>query len=119
MGTHKHIFTHALTFSSLLFAFSGMLIAPQALAQEIEELDPAEIANGERLFVETRFAQFFKTFLDNGGDTNAPLTQGDSSLDKAVNWKLTPEQRKTHLKPDLLNSWRYEYLKGAIKEWDV
>ncbi|TGE84890.1 ribonuclease D [Pseudoalteromonas sp. KS88] len=35
------------------------------------------------------------------------------------NWKLTPEQRKTHLKPDLLNSWRYEYLKGAIKEWDV
>lgn len=35
------------------------------------------------------------------------------------NWKLTPEQRKTHLKPDLLNSWRYEYLKDAIKEWDV
>ena len=35
------------------------------------------------------------------------------------NWKLTPEQRKTHLKPDLLNSWRYEYLKDALKEWDV
>lgn len=35
------------------------------------------------------------------------------------NWKLTAEQRKTHLKPDLLNSWRYEYLKDAIKEWDV
>nr|WP_306174032.1 ribonuclease D [Pseudoalteromonas shioyasakiensis] len=35
------------------------------------------------------------------------------------NWKLTPEQRKTHLKPDLLNSWRYDYVKDALQEWDV
>jgi hypothetical protein len=30
----------------------------------------AEVSVGERLFVETRFAQAFKVFLDNGGDLN-------------------------------------------------
>jgi ribonuclease D len=35
------------------------------------------------------------------------------------NWKLTTEQRKTHLKPDLLNSWRHHYLKDALIEWDI
>lgn len=35
------------------------------------------------------------------------------------NWKLTPEQRKTHIKPDLLNSWRYDYVKEVLQEWDV
>ena len=34
------------------------------------------------------------------------------------NWKLTDEQKSQQIKPDLLNSWRYEYLKGALKEWD-
>ena len=32
----------------------------------------AEQAVGERLFLETRFAQAFKGFLDNGGDVNNP-----------------------------------------------
>lgn len=32
----------------------------------------AEEAVGERLFLETRFAQTFKVFLDNGGDINDP-----------------------------------------------
>lgn len=32
----------------------------------------AEEAIGERLFLETRFAQAFKAFLDNGGDINNP-----------------------------------------------
>ena len=32
----------------------------------------AEQAVGERLFLETRFAQAFKVFLDNGGDINDP-----------------------------------------------
>ncbi|MFY8327359.1 ribonuclease D [Pseudoalteromonas sp. ZZD1] len=35
------------------------------------------------------------------------------------NWKLTPEQRTTHIKPDLLNSWRYDYVKEVLQEWDV
>ena len=57
-----------------------------------EEGDPPEITNGERLFLETRFAQFFKVFWDGGGDVNEPLPEGDHMLDKVVNWKLTPEE---------------------------
>ena len=70
----------------------GALALPPAFGQEEEEADPAEITNGERLFLETRFAQFFKAFLDDGGDVNTPLPQGDPALDKTVNWKLPPEQ---------------------------
>ena len=39
--------------------------------------DPPEVTAGERLFLETRFAQFFKTYLDAGGTVNAPLPAGD------------------------------------------
>ena len=35
------------------------------------------------------------------------------------NWKLTPDQKKSHIKPDLLSSWRYSYVKDALKEWDT
>ena len=35
------------------------------------------------------------------------------------NWKLTAEQKKTHIKPDLLSSWRYGFIKEALKEWDT
>ncbi|KPH95852.1 RNase D [Pseudoalteromonas porphyrae] len=35
------------------------------------------------------------------------------------NWKLDSETRKTTPKPDLLRSWRYNYIKDALKEWDV
>jgi hypothetical protein len=40
----------------------------------------AEQAIGERLFLETRFAQAFKTFLDNGGNVNDP-NAGDPVVD--------------------------------------
>ncbi|HEV8326205.1 MAG TPA: hypothetical protein VGQ08_01880 [Nitrospiraceae bacterium] len=40
-------------------------------------IDPPEVTNGERLFLETRFAQFFKTYLDAGGNVNVPLPAGD------------------------------------------
>ena len=33
-------------------------------------------------------------------------------------WKLTDEQKVNHIKPDLLNSWRYSFVKDALKEWD-
>jgi cytochrome c peroxidase len=49
-----------------------------------EELDPPEIVNGERLFIETRFAQFFYQYLENGGDTNKPMQEGDPVLNKTV-----------------------------------
>lgn len=35
------------------------------------------------------------------------------------NWKLSFDQRMQTLKPDLLSSWRYAYLKVALQEWDV
>ena len=89
--THRRL-RYPLMISFLTLVLSGLVVAPSILAQEVEELDPAEITNGERLFLETRFAQFFKTFLDGGGDTNTPLSQGDPSLDQAVNWKLTADQ---------------------------
>ncbi|QPJ65160.1 MAG: hypothetical protein G3M78_07060 [Candidatus Nitrohelix vancouverensis] len=44
-----------------------------------EEADPAEIAIGERLFLETRFAQFF--FANSGGDANHELLAGDPVMD--------------------------------------
>ncbi|MDR4495948.1 MAG: hypothetical protein AB7P17_01405 [Nitrospirales bacterium] len=76
----------------LLTSFSELGVLHDASAQEAEEVDPAEITNGERLFLETRFAQFFKVFLDNGGDVNSPLPLGDAALDKVVNWNLQPDQ---------------------------
>jgi len=42
----------------------------------------AEADVGERLFVETRFAQFFKSYLDSGGDVNDVLPAGDPVLAK-------------------------------------
>ena len=38
--------------------------------------DPAKIAISERLFLETRFSQFF--FAHSRGDANTTLTEGDS-----------------------------------------
>lgn len=40
----------------------------------------AQEAVGERLFLETRFAQAYKVFLDNGGDINDP-NAGDAVVD--------------------------------------
>ncbi|TMO75067.1 ribonuclease D [Pseudoalteromonas sp. S3785] len=34
------------------------------------------------------------------------------------NWKLTNDQKVNHIKPDLLNSWRYSFVKDVLKEWD-
>jgi hypothetical protein len=41
----------------------------------------AEASVGERLFVETRFAQFFKAYLDSGGKVNDVLPVGDPVMD--------------------------------------
>ncbi|MFO1518323.1 MAG: hypothetical protein U1F57_01450 [bacterium] len=46
---------------------------------EESEGDPPEVVIGERLFIETRFAQFFKTH--SSGNFNAPLAQGDPVMD--------------------------------------
>jgi hypothetical protein len=43
----------------------------------------AEASVGERLFVETRFAQFFKAYLDSGGKVNDALPAGDPVVGQA------------------------------------
>lgn len=44
----------------------------------------AEGSVGERLFVETRFAQFFKAYLDSGGKVNDALPAGDPVVGKVL-----------------------------------
>lgn len=80
-----------LLFLLTTFSEEGWILS-HAFAQETEEADPAEITNGERLFLETRFAQLFKVFLENGGDVNDSMPLGDPALEKVVNWKLQPEE---------------------------
>lgn len=53
--------------------------ADLSIQQENEENDPPEITIGERLFLETRFAQFF--FANSQGDANKVLDAGDPVLD--------------------------------------
>ena len=53
--------------------------APTVPATEVEIDDPAEVTIGERLFLETRFAQFYATHSDDLA--NAILTSGDSVMD--------------------------------------
>lgn len=55
------------------------LVSAQTIA---EDLDPAEIMLGERLFLETRFAQFFAAHYET--DVNKPLSKGDPTLEKTV-----------------------------------
>jgi cytochrome c peroxidase len=52
-----------------------IVFAPGALAAQE---DPAEVTLGERLFLETRFAEFFAR---NASDVNAPLAAGDPAVD--------------------------------------
>lgn len=56
---------------------------PGAAAAQEEEPDPAEVVIGERLFLETRFAQFFGQVLADapGTSVNDPLPIGDSVMD--------------------------------------
>lgn len=46
--------------------------------------DPPEVTAGERLFLETRFAEFFKAYLDLGGRVNTPLPAGDPAMNLTV-----------------------------------
>ena len=51
---------------------------PALAVAEDEAADPAQVAIGERLFLETRFAQYF--FAHSGGDVNAVLAVGDPTV---------------------------------------
>ena len=51
------------------------VVADVVAAAEAAPADPAEVVIGERLFLETRFAQFFAAHA--GADVNQPLLAGD------------------------------------------
>src|ERR1043165_9820233 len=57
---------------------------PKASAVRLQafKADPPEVALGERLFLETRFAQFF--FAHSGGNANAVLKEGDPVLTRST-----------------------------------
>ncbi len=65
-----------------LLALILLLGMSPSMSSAEEEADPAEIAIGERLFLETRFAQFF--FANSGGDANHELVAGDPVMDATV-----------------------------------
>lgn len=61
---------------------TGAALAADEDEEGVEAPDPPEVAIGERLFLETRFAQFF--FANSPGDVNAPLAGGDPVVDTTV-----------------------------------
>jgi len=64
---------------------SGATAAPtQPASASRHAFDPPEVTNGERLFLETRFAQFFKAYLDAGGRVNTPVPAGDPVMNLTV-----------------------------------
>lgn len=76
---------------SLIAAVLMTGVHSRAFAQA-EESDPHEITNGERLFLEIRFAHFFKAFFDGGGGVKEDLPGGDPTLNTVVNWNPTAGQ---------------------------
>src|SRR5262245_38366136 len=70
----------AVAIAAVLAAGSIYLFASDAPAEE--GADPAQVAIGERLFLESRFAQFF--FANAGGNPNATLAIGDPVMDATV-----------------------------------
>ncbi len=68
-------------FSLLLVGCSGGSNTPAPPSVAATGTPEAEAAVGERLFVETRFAQAFKGYLDSGGNVNDALPVGDPVMD--------------------------------------
>lgn len=71
------------------FIITALLCVSTAIINA-EELDPAEILLGERLFLESRFAQYFKVYLDQGGEVNLAIPNGDPVLNKTVRFFALP-----------------------------
>ena len=67
---------------SLFAAAAAASLGGFAQAGEVPAPDPAEVFHGERLFLETRFAQRFHDFVARGGGINEPLDAGDPKLEK-------------------------------------
>jgi cytochrome c peroxidase len=69
------------TLLGMLAASAGVCLAAPAPTLG-DEPDPPEVAIGERLFLETRFAQFFHANCD--GDVNRRLADGDRVMEQTV-----------------------------------
>ncbi len=61
---------------------SLLVFAASALVVHAQDEDPPQVAIGERLFLETRFSQFFAAH--SNGDANAALTAGDPVMDNTA-----------------------------------
>ncbi len=62
-----------------------VIVGDQAgIYAQSESSDPPEIILGERLFLETRFAQFFAQLLAKGGRVNDPLPSGDPVMESTA-----------------------------------
>lgn len=63
--------------AALFCAVSAIMLQNPVVHAQEGPADPPEITIGERLFLETRFAQFFGQFLSSGAGVNEPLPAGD------------------------------------------
>ena len=70
--------------SLLLVGCGGGSSSPAPASVSATGTPGAEADVGERLFVETRFAQFFKANLPPGGNVNDPLPAGDPVVAKVL-----------------------------------
>ena len=71
---------HRLPWHCFAFSPPAEVLAAEFCGGELpEDADPPEVAIGERLFLETRFAQFF--FANANGNANAVLPAGDPVMD--------------------------------------
>ena len=61
---------------------AALLLFTLAPGVHADDTDPPEVVIGERLFLETRFAQFF--FANSGGNVNQSLATGDPVMDTNV-----------------------------------
>jgi hypothetical protein len=72
-------FADRLRFLGDFFILPEAVAAPSCEGALPEDADPPQIAIGERLFLETRFAQFF--FANSHGNANAVLAADDPVMD--------------------------------------
>jgi hypothetical protein len=70
--------------SLLLVGCGGGSSSPAPASAAATGTPGAEADVGERLFVETRFSQFFKTHLLPGGNVNDPFPAGDPVVSKVL-----------------------------------
>lgn len=80
----SHMTTYCLIGLMLLALTTSITLTPRSTIAQEAPADPPETTIGERLFLETRFAEFFAAFLRTGGQVNAPLPAGDPVMEHSV-----------------------------------